>query len=90
MAMSSTQHRWDELVKYVLEEYSAHRQDPNLNFEHDYSKRKLRLRCTFGDDQEWVARTLTDDELRKDDLRVIAKKLYAASLEQGSWPASSS
>jgi len=81
--MSSTQQRWDQLVSYVLEQYSAHHQDPNFNFEHDYAQRKLRLRCTFADGQEWVARTLTDDELLHGDLRAIARELYAALREPG-------
>ncbi len=73
--------RWQQFVAFILEEYRSHRQDPEMNFEHDFARRKVRLRVARAGSEEWVARTLTDAELRSGDLRAIAQALYAATRE---------
>lgn len=70
--------RWDQLIRYVLGEYSSHNQSPALNFEEDFENRKVRLRVAFSRD-EWISRTLTDEELRSGDLLAIARELYMAT-----------
>ena len=70
--------RWDKLVAYVLEEYYSRGQDPNLNVEHDFAKRTVRLRVGGSS----VSQTFTDAELLSDDLHSIARELCKAIREE--------
>ena len=70
--------RWAELFAFILGECKADDRDPTGRIEGDFSTRMIRI--IGADDREaGVTRMLTANELANDDLRKLAKRLYADS-----------
>jgi len=70
--------RWAELFAFILGEFKADDRDPTGRIEGDFSVRMIRI-VGANDREAGVTRTLTANELAKDDLRELAKRLYADS-----------
>jgi hypothetical protein len=77
--------RWAQLFAYILEDFQADHRDPTASMEGDFATREIRIRTDLADSEEWVGRTLTEDELRAADIRALAKELYAESTPVRRW-----
>ena len=71
--------RWASLTRLLLAEFRRDKRDAVGNIQGDYSAREVKVRSTPADENAWVARTLTREELRTADLRAIAADLYGAA-----------
>jgi len=77
--MSTHAESWDRLVTLVVEEFSAHGQDPGAVFEPDHQHQRLRARLTPGTKSpEWFAVDVTAQQLQTADLKRTAQDFYAA------------
>ncbi len=77
--MSTPAESWDHLVTFVVEEFSAHGQDPGAVFEPDHQHHRLRARLTPGaNNPEWFAVDVTAQQLETADLKRKAQDFYAA------------
>jgi hypothetical protein len=77
--------RWAQLYAYIIADFQADHRDLAASVEGDFSTRQIRLRTDVASNEEWVGRTLTEDELRTADIRALASELYAESTPVKRW-----
>ena len=77
--------RWAQLFAYIIADFQADHRDLTASIEGDFSTREIRLRTDVASSEEWVGRTLTEDELRSAEIRALASELYAASTPVRRW-----
>ena len=68
--------KWSSLTAYLIEEFRIDHRSAIGNIEGDFSTLEIKLRVTPDREDGWVQRTFTERELRRGDLRAVAKTLY--------------
>ena len=77
--------RWAQLFAYILEDFRADHRDPTASIEGDFATREISIRTDLADGEQWVGRTLAEDELRTADIHALATQLYAESTPVRRW-----